>query len=72
MKTFSKILVELRSTKKLNQGELAQMLGVSQQTVSHWEAGKRQPKLKHAMKLCDTFNMDIEEIIKCFSSRNPA
>ena len=72
MNKFSKYLVELRKKNNLSQNELAKMLNVSQQTISFWESGRRTPKLRHAILLSDNFNISIEEIIDCFSSRNPA
>lgn len=72
MNRFSKYLVELRKKNNLSQKELANLLCVSQQTISFWESGTRTPKLRHAMLLCDNFNVSIEEIIKLFSPMGPA
>ena len=42
-----------RERKKLNQAELAKLIGVSNDTVSRWETGKRQPRLQDLNKLAE-------------------
>lgn|GEM_PF-5876299 len=39
MKSFSENLMELRTKRRMTQGELAELLGVSRQSVSKWENG---------------------------------
>ena len=43
--------------KHLNQKQLAEKLGVPQDTLSKWETGKIAPSLKHLYKL--------EEVLQC-------
>lgn len=38
---------ELRKNVGLSQRELAEMLGVSNATIGHWESGIRTPKIEH-------------------------
>lgn len=42
---------EMRVQQNLNQGQFAQQIGVSQQTVSDWERGKRLRQVHVAMRL---------------------
>lgn len=42
---------ELRERMRLNQGQFARLLGVSQQTVSDWERSERLRQIEIAMRL---------------------
>ena len=43
------ILMRVRGDR--TQNELAEKVGVSRQTVSEWESGKREPRLESALEL---------------------
>lgn len=43
-----------------NQAELAQRVGVSMQTISDWETGRRQPRLGHLQALIALFGQPLE------------
>ena len=43
MTTFAKRITAARKEKKLTQEQVAQAVGVSRQTVSHWENGRIEP-----------------------------
>ncbi len=49
---------ELRKNKKISQDELANILNVSRQAISHYERGDREPKLATWEKLADIFNIE--------------
>ena len=51
-----------RAEKGLSQGDLAQLVGVSRQTISSIETGKYNPSLELAFVLSDFFDRPIEEI----------
>lgn len=53
---------ELRKARGMNQGELAQALRVSRQTVSSIENGKYNPSLELAFAISELFGQTIEEI----------
>ena len=53
---------ELREAQGWSQGELADRLEVSRQTVNALETGKYDPSLPLAFKLARLFEMPIEEI----------
>jgi putative transcriptional regulator len=55
-------LRELRAAKKWSQGELAERLGVSRQTINAIETGKYDPSLPLAFKVAKLFRQPIEEI----------
>lgn len=55
-------IYKLRTAKILSQGELADQLDVSRQSVSKWETDAAVPDLDKLMKLCDLFNVSLDEI----------
>ncbi|MBP6507524.1 MAG: helix-turn-helix transcriptional regulator [Opitutaceae bacterium] len=55
-------LRELRAAKEWSQGELAEKLGVSRQTINAIETEKYDPSLPLAFKLAQLFKKPIEEI----------
>ncbi len=56
-------LKELRKEKNLTQEQLAEMLNVSNRTVSRWETGNNMPDLSILVDLADFYNVDVREII---------
>lgn len=46
---------EVRTRQGLTQGQLAERIGVSQQTVSDWEKGKRLRQVQVALRLARVF-----------------
>ncbi|MHA1803862.1 MAG: helix-turn-helix transcriptional regulator [Promethearchaeota archaeon] len=63
---FKKRLVsrvkELREAQNLSQQELANLVGVSRQTIYFLEKGAYNPSLTLSFRLAETFNKTIEEI----------
>jgi putative transcriptional regulator len=57
-------LREIRATRKWSQGDLADELGVSRQTVNAIETEKYDPSLPLAFKIAHLFKQPIEEIFK--------
>lgn len=58
---------QLLKIKKVTQTDLAQHLGVSQQTVSLWVCKKSSPKVDMLPKLAELLKVDVSELVKCFS-----
>lgn len=56
-------IINERKNHKLNQEELAEKIGVTRQTISNWELNETSPDLKQAQKLCDIFNISLDELI---------
>lgn len=63
MKLGEKIY-NLRTSKNLSQGDLAEMLGVSRQSISKWENNSAMPDLEKIIKLSDIFGVSIDELVK--------
>ncbi len=57
-------LAELREENGWSQGDLAEQLGVSRQTVNALERGKYDPSLPLAFKIARLFKRTIEEIFE--------
>lgn len=53
----------LRTEKKLSQGELAEALGVSRQSISKWETDSSVPELDKLMKLSRLFGITLDELV---------
>lgn len=56
------ILRTLRAERKMSQAALAELLGVSRQTVNSIENGKYDPALPLAFKIARLFGQPIEDI----------
>ncbi|ELY63352.1 helix-turn-helix transcriptional regulator [Natrinema versiforme] len=57
-------LTERREDEGLSQGELAEALGVTRQTINAIERNRYNPSLELAFKLADHFDCSIEEIFE--------
>ena len=57
-------LPALREERDWSQGDLAEMLGVSRQTVNALERGKYDPSLPLAFKIARLFGLQIEDIFR--------
>lgn len=55
-------LKEVRAEKKISQQELADMVGVSRNTISSLETGQYEPSAKLAYVLCVALDMTFEEL----------
>lgn len=55
-------LKEARSNKKLSQSQLAEMVGVSRNTISSIETGQFNPTAKLALILCIALDQKFEEL----------
>ncbi len=57
-------LRELRARKEWSQGDLAEKLGVSRQTINAIETEKYDPSLPLAFKIARLFKQPIEDIFE--------
>ena len=55
---------ELRKDRKLRQEDLAEILGVSRQTIIAIENNKYDPSLELAMRISEHFGKSVNEIFK--------
>jgi putative transcriptional regulator len=56
------IIKQLRQERSWSQQELAEVLGVSRQTIHALEIGKYDPSLPLAFRIAQTFEKRIEDI----------
>lgn len=62
MMSIGNKIFELRTAKNLSQGNLADLLDVSRQSVSKWETDAAIPELDKLIKLCDVFGVTLDEL----------
>ena len=55
-------LEEIRKQRGIKQEELADVMGVSRQTISSLENGRNNPSVILAIKLARYFEMNVEDI----------
>ena len=55
-------LKEIRTEKRISQSELAEMVGVSRNTISSIETGQFNPTAKLALILCIALDKQFEEV----------
>ncbi|MDT7533261.1 helix-turn-helix transcriptional regulator [Sphingobium sp. SA2] len=55
-------LKQLRAERAWSQGDLAEQLGISRQSVNAIETGKYDPSLPLAFRIADLFSARIEDI----------
>ncbi len=56
-------LKELRVEKNLTQEKLAELLGVTNRSVSRWENGNNMPDLSLLMEIADVYGVGVDEIL---------
>ena len=56
-------LKELRKQNKMTQAGLAEIMNVSQATITYWEQGKREPSCEDLKKLADVFNVSLDYLL---------
>lgn len=61
--SFAENLVELRKYNDYSQEELADMIGISRQTLSKYETGESLPDIEKCKQLADVMNVTVDELI---------
>lgn len=61
---FGSRLVAARERRRLNQEQVAELLGVSRVLVSHWERGQRRPSEQVLERLAEIYGMSLRELLK--------
>lgn len=64
-------IYRLRTEKNMSQGDLADALGVSRQSVSKWENNIAVPELEKLMKMSQLFGISLDELVGGESPRDP-
>lgn len=62
--TLAEKLLSLRTEKGLSQEDLAELMGVSRQSVSKWETDQSVPDLDRIIKLADLFGVTVDELVR--------
>lgn len=62
--SLGKNIYRLRTARELSQGDLADALEVSRQSVSKWETDGAVPELDKLVKLCDLFGVTLDELVR--------
>ena len=57
-------IYQYRTSKNLSQGDLADKLDVSRQSVSKWENNSAIPDLDKIVRLCEIFEISIDALVK--------
>lgn len=61
--SFANNLMELRKYHDYSQEKLAEMIGVSRQTLSKYETGEALPDIEKCRLLADVFSVSIDDLI---------
>lgn len=64
MNSIGQIIKELRKRNGLTQSKLAEIINVSDKTISKWELGLSVPESDILVKLSEYFNVSVEDLIK--------
>ena len=61
---YGDVIKEYRTRAGLSQSELARLLGVNKNSITHWESGRVKPDIRYLPQLCQALNITME----CFFS----
>lgn len=61
--TLGERIYKLRTEKEMSQGDLADALEVSRQSISKWETNGSIPELDKLVKLCEIFGVSLDELV---------
>ena len=62
--TLGQNICRLRTERGLSQGDLADALGVSRQSISKWETDASIPELEKLLRLSELFHITLDELVK--------
>lgn len=65
-------IYQFRTQKNLSQGDLADALDVSRQSVSKWENNSAVPELEKLMKMAQIFDISLDELVSGEEKLSPA
>ena len=54
----------MRQAKGLAQWQLAEMIGVRQESVTQWETGKTAPKFSRLAQIADVLGCTIDDLVR--------
>lgn len=62
--SFSENLQCIRAHAAITQEQLAELLGVSRQSVSKWESGASFPEMETLLHLCDLYDVNLDTLLR--------
>ena len=60
---IGRFIAAMRKEQGLTQRQLAEMLDVSNRTISKWECGDGLPDLSNVLPLCDALGITADELL---------
>ena len=60
---FGENLIELRKFHNMSQEELAELIGISRQTLSKYETGESLPDIEKCKMIADVFGVLLDDIV---------
>lgn len=60
---IGKFIAQQRKEQSMTQRQLADILGISDKTVSKWETGNGLPEVSLMMPLCDSLKINVNELL---------
>lgn len=60
---IGKFIAKMRKEQSYTQRQLADILGISDKTVSKWETGNGLPEVSLMMPLCDSLHINVNELL---------
>lgn len=70
--SFGNRLYVLRKSKNVSQGELAELLDVSRQSISKWENDKAYPEMTRLLFMSDYFGVSLDYLMRGTESADNA
>ena len=67
---FANNLTYLRKKRNMSQEQLAEVLGVTRQAVSKWEAGQSTPDVEKLVQLSELFQVPVDQMLKDIEEEN--
>lgn len=64
-------LVALRKLKSISQEQLAEMIGVSRQTLSKYETGESVPDIEKCKAIADAFEVSLDDLVNYEAADTP-
>ncbi|MBQ9647828.1 MAG: helix-turn-helix transcriptional regulator [Oscillospiraceae bacterium] len=70
--TLGESIARLRGERNMSQGDLAEALDVSRQSVSKWETNGSVPELGKLVQMSELFGVTLDELVKGQTAEKPA
>ena len=68
MNSMGERIYELRKQNNMSQGDLADALDISRQTISKWENNMSVPELDKVIRLCEVFSVSSDYVLRGISN----